>query len=248
MSDEYYNMSIEQLSKSKILCYLNCPFQFKLKYINHLPSPAGPAAERGKDIHDIVDKFFDRLPYNKMHPDMFEDILKRLCGEEKFEEYSLYMGHFIRMETERFNSVPKVHYRPKYREVHLGKNWRLHGIIDRIDYEPSIGKYSVWDYKTGHVGSIKSHLFELTLYSYLFSQHFKKVIPVVGIYDLKKGRKISTELTQSHYDEMLKIVDEVFQRIRNEEYNKNPKANCFWCPQNMKKICRDIWGVEVIKC
>jgi len=242
----YYNTSIEQLSKSKILCYLNCPFQFKLFYINKIPNPYGRAAEIGIDVHDILAKLYDQVLYEQLNPEGLEKNLKRIADDKFYHpDYAIHFQNFLKLEKQRFAKIPQLHRRPKYREVHLDIG-TIHGIIDRIDYDPNLGRYILWDYKTGRVSNVKHHLFELTLYAYLFVQQFKKVIPRVGIIATKTGRTYWTDLRQEHFDGMMDIVNEVFGRIRREEFDKNPKANCFWCPQNAKKICRQIWGVEMI--
>ena len=59
----------KKLSYSSWNTYNSCPFKWKCKNVLMLPdSPAGPAAERGTAIHDMIDKYImghnDILPWH----------------------------------------------------------------------------------------------------------------------------------------------------------------------------------------
>lgn len=239
-----------RLSKSKILQYMNCPFQFKLQHINSIPYPVGPPAHKGTDFHDIMFRFYDRLNYEDMEPSQFKPILEKMCvgeipntnGMKREDEYPVFIENFVKFETDRFNRLPKQHYRPKHREIkiELG-NW-LSGIIDRCDYEPKLGQYILWDYKTGNVYNIKKHLFELCLYGYLFWKGLGKIPAKIGVLSLKSGNTLQTEISAETMIQATKIVNFVHQKIKNDEFDVNVNANCWFCPKNMRKICMEIWG------
>jgi len=229
-------MEVPKLSKSRILQYCNCPQQYKLVQLNDVPFTS-PAMQAGTWFHDIAEKFFNRLDYGTMQPKNFENTLKSLMTDISWRAHKDWMDNFIKIETERFNRLPRHHYRPKHKEVKL-KIGPLSGIIDRVDYEPKEGRYHIYDYKTGTVQGIKKHLFEMTVYAYLFREAFKKPIPKVGIIAVKTGKILSIDITEEHINKMLGIVKQVKKSITMEYFPIKPK-NCFWCPQNVKKLCHE---------
>lgn len=232
-----------RLSKSTILMYLNCPLQYKLVRINNVPFTS-LAMERGSYFHDIAAKFFDVMEYDNMNPKNFEKILRYLLSS-KWEEYEAMAYKFMEVEIERFNQQPRNHYRPKMKEIKLrDEELGLSGVIDRVDYEPKIGKYTIYDYKTGMVTGLKKYMFELTVYGYLFRKAFKKPLPDVGIICIKNARVFRATITEAHVKKMLEIVNEVKGRILREEFYRNKKANCFWCPKNVQEVCKKLKKAE----
>lgn len=229
-----------RLSKSKVLMYLDCPLKFKLVVINNLPF-SSIAMSRGSYFHDVLEKFFNRLYYDSMHPGKFEDVLIGIMGDN-YLEYADWMYNFIEMETERFNSVPKYHYRPKQKEIKLYDTVNnISGVIDRIDYEPRAGRYTLWDYKTGTVTSLKKHMFEMALYAHLFKMTYPgKANPQVGIYCLKNKRRFLTSISDEQMKKAVEIVNWTHGQVNAENYFPNEKANCYWCPDNVKKICKEV--------
>lgn len=222
--------------------YLDCPMKFKLVQINQLPF-ASIYMDRGTYMHDVCEKFFNRMHYNEIHPSKFEKVLRSIMGD-KFDEEPFYLWtqNFIDLEIERFEKVPLFHYRPKLKEVKLYDLVNnISGVVDRIDYDPDIGRHTLWDYKTGTVGSIKKNMFELALYAHLFNVAYPdKAIPRIGIYGLKDGKKYMTEISREQMMKAVNIVNWVHTQIDAERYYVNENANCFWCPENVKKACKEI--------
>lgn len=54
---EWYMQRITAWSYSRWATYEECPFKAKLKFIEKLPEPSGPAAERGTLIHKMAENF-----------------------------------------------------------------------------------------------------------------------------------------------------------------------------------------------
>ena len=50
------------LSNSGIKTYQECPYKYKLTRIEHRQEPAGPAADRGKNIHYAFEQALEALP------------------------------------------------------------------------------------------------------------------------------------------------------------------------------------------
>lgn len=236
-------MEVPRLSKSRILQYCKCPQQYKLVNINNVPFTTS-AMSKGTWFHEVAEKFFNYYNYNETQPKDFEGILRKIV-REKYDEHKKWFENFIKFETERFNRLPPIHYRPKYREVKIILDG-LSGVIDRIDFEPEKGTYLLIDYKTERVTNIKNHIFEMTVYAYLFREQFKKFIPNVGIWCADNGKLTTTIITEEHIEEMKRIIKQVQDNIKADYFPISPK-NCWFCPRNIKDICHIVNKEEWIK-
>jgi CRISPR/Cas system-associated exonuclease Cas4 (RecB family) len=209
--------------------------QFKLVEVHQVPF-TNVYMQDGIWFHDIVNRFFDYIG-EEVNPSRFETILRKLAGE-RYDIYKLWFDNFIEFEKERFARLPRNHYLPKLREVKIVLNG-MSGIIDRIDYEPSDGIYVAIDYKTGKMTSIKKHIFEMTVYAYMFREQFKKHIPRVAIFSAGDGKFTEMTITEEYIEEMQKVVKQVRENVTDEYFPLNPK-NCWGCPENVKALCHTI--------
>lgn len=247
-------VSSMRLGKSKVLSYVNCPQYFKWNYISEIPIPENKYAKRGKDIHKIVQDFFDRFDTSKwvnMTPtklrETLYDIIKCYHSYEKYKEW---LNNFIELEVMRFSYLMGTYkeegikyYKPKYREldIEIFKPLHLKGIIDRVDYSPEQG-YRIYDYKTGYVSKpkMKEEMFALSIYAYLLKAKYNIMPTKVGIIGLKNRTILEEDITTNHINSALKIVKKVFKKMEAEEFDYNKDANCFFCPDNYKQMCKKI--------
>lgn len=229
------------LSKSKILTYLNCPRQFKYKYIYELPEPTNVYAQRGSEVHDILNKFFDvdfKTIDSKSPKEEFTNIIKKI-NPESYKNHQLYYDHFVDFEVKCWDNDNKKAIMPKYREVKIRHNG-LTGIIDRIDQLEG-DQYIVVDYKTGKIPiknelkALKKFNMELTKYAVLANQKLKLDVQQVGVLSLSDGRLLTKPITEQDIEELFDIVDYVKREIEEKHFDKGKKPNCFFC--GYKKIC-----------
>lgn len=254
----------DPISKSRILAYINCPFGYKLRYVQDLKTETNIYCERGIKIHDVANKFFDGFPEFKGNLPIvamkMTSYIKGLCEDGDYEKYKDYFKNFINLESKRYMKVGYDRFKPLYRELHVeDKVAGLHGYVDRVD-KTKKGNYIVWDYKTGTIGGMKAkngirkYMIELTVYAHLIMKKDNfpaelftlqeyanmKDIPLdkiwVGIIDLKKGKKYKVKLTQKNLDDMLKLKDKVVGLIEKEHFPRVKKCPYF-C--DYKKICKE---------
>jgi len=218
-----------------MLTYLMCPRQFKFKYIQYLPQKKNKYMKAGIEVHDILDKFFDKIDIYK--PDFF-GTMKQVAGD-MYLEHQQYLDNFIKYESQRWESLKnKMWYKPMRKEKKIFEK-DFNAIIDRVDYIPDNGFFLI-DYKTGNFYKKKweEARFELTFYAYLFARKYHRPIWKIGIMALKTGKMFEEELTKAHYDEMFRIVEWVKKRIENQEYHPKPGSMCYWC--DYREICEEL--------
>ena len=97
--------------------------------------------------------------------------------------------------------------------------------------------YVLLDYKTGNVETIVNYLIELGIYIHIFEYLTKEKIAKVGIIGLKERKLYLRERKQSDIDAALMLFKKINYQIENDEFDFNPKANCYWCPKNYRKLC-----------
>lgn len=229
-----------KLNKSRVLTYLDCGRKYEWGYIRKLPRTMHPSAERGIFVHNIVSKFFDKIKLAEITDPtcQFNDILKKLSGD-RYEDLKLYYDNFVSLETERWTTVSKEQFKPIMVEQRFDVKQPFHidGIVDRIDRNKD-GKLCVMDYKTGTVIQNRlatTYMFELTMYAYLYQKTSGNKVDIVGIIDLKKGRRYELPFEQESIPKMLDVVRRVRGLIDDEEFGIGKKPNCFLC--SFQKPC-----------
>ena len=231
-----------ELSKSRVLMYINCTFQYKLKYICRLPEAKVPAYERGIAVHDILAKFWNKFFVKDIDKPIlqFNDILRRLAGN-KWEEYQIYLDNFLDFEVSRWKKLKTLSWRnqffkPTHTELTLHQKGAM-GIIDRIDYHPKKG-YRIIDYKTGGTYGIEKNMFELAFYAHLVHHNFDFRVTRVAILNLKTGKLFGAPISMVDIAKAGRIAERVRTLISNEVFEKPKNPNCWFCPQNYKRICK----------
>ena len=231
-----------ELSKSRILTYINCPFHYKLKYICGLPEATIPAYERGKAVHEILAQFWAKFFSKDINNPtaQFTDILQKLA-DKSWEEYQIYLENFVDFEVTRWNKLKtplwrNQFFKPTHLELVLHHKGAM-GIIDRIDYHPKRG-YRIIDYKTGGAYGIEKNMFELAFYAHLVHKNYKFRITRVGILNLKTGKFFQSPITMIDIAKAGRIANRVQKLILGEIFEKPKNPNCWFCPLNYKQICQ----------
>ena len=201
--------------------------------------------QRGIDVHDILDKFFDHVDKVVKPETEYIEILKMLAGE-KYDEFKVYLENFARLELLRRARYEKHGRMEWYKPMRREKKWfagDYNCIIDRVDYIPNNG-FVLADYKTGtfYPKEWRKARFELTFYAYLFARNYHRPIWKIAVIPLKyinfnrlNGIYPYQEVvTQEHYKEMFRVVEWIKTKIAEEEFQPK-KGNCFYC--DYKKIC-----------
>jgi len=231
------------ISKSKVKCYMNCPLHFKYKYVFGLPEATNHYAQRGIEVHDVLNKFFDydfRQINSETPKNEFETIVKNLAGEN-YEKYQKYYDNFVMFEVPQWDNTKKDEsIMPMYREVKIEING-LSGIIDRVDKLPN-GEYIVIDYKTEQIKikneekALKKFDLELAMYAVMANQYLKLDVQKVGVLCLDDGRLLTKEITEKEITEAFTIIDYVKRQVENKCFDKPEKPDCYFC--GFKTACK----------
>lgn len=239
-----------RLSKSAVLTYENCPYNFKLDYKLNFrkkrPEPEeGSPLKIGTDVHKIFEDYY-KLPEARMVKEPYEDnildILMSMRNARKYEDHMENFANFNVAQIEGHEEkglkilakgVPG--YIPKHREMEIyNKGINVLGYIDRVDEEENGPR--IIDYKSSKKHKpAKYFLFELSLYAYLYEQETGEKVYDAGIY-FSTPNKLRTIVIEE--EDKLRAVKKVFDTRKAVEQNifpKNPGFLCGWCDN--AKIC-----------
>ena len=212
------------ISKSKAMCFDNCPLKYRFIYIDKLPrQPAGPALENGIKVHDFSESFFDRckiennnLNFN-MPKDMNNDMLNIMEIEHKRFNF---LKHHKRLDL----------FKPKFLEIHLeDKDLNLHGYIDRIE-ENRDGTLTLMELKTGkQYPTVK---LELDFYRLLCDSNAIDISSHAVIYSRDAMVK---PIKFTGYNKIKKIINNLTTAIDNDDFKPKKNKWCHWC--EFKDLC-----------
>jgi len=139
---------MNSVSPTKINMYVKCP-QMCYYYIKKAPHRYIPALEIGKNIHSIIEKYYEIIP-SKISPSSVMQFIKRAINESGFRIDVILSNNID--EIERFADFEKWRIKnkignPKYVEKAFSKDV-FYGIIDcMLDGNEKI----VVDWKTGYM-------------------------------------------------------------------------------------------------
>jgi RecB family exonuclease len=229
------------MSKSKLSTYRNCPYNFKLTYIDKLnefddePEEGSPL-KIGLEVHKIFEDYYD-LPAARMIEEPYEkNITNLMYALPNAEKYEVHVDNFIKFNVEMIKRRGIENYIPEYRELRLHDNkHNFNGIIDRA--EKIEDGYCVIDYKTGKPKALTQFLEELALYKYLFESTMNKPVIKVGIYFSKSGKLRTTELDSDDVESALYNMEAAREQIAKEVFPKRPSFPqlCNFCSN--KLVC-----------
>lgn len=218
-----------RMSKSKVLCYNDCPRLFRFKYILKLPESEHPSATIGKVIHKMAEDF-----YKTKNNDDVRKTIYDLLPDSPNEKTRLYADNFhtlVMQEKEKYGKIIK----PAYMEVTVEHD-NIKGIIDRIDQLPD-GSHAIIDYKTGTPKNISKYMFELALYAWLAEKCLGIKVTKVGVAKLKNKGKILElfDITQEDMEKAVMLTKATNELIIEEDFHMKKGQTCYWCPH--KDLC-----------
>jgi RecB family exonuclease len=249
-----------QVSYSRVGCFGNCPFQYKLRYLDKLKTLPDQAADNALYLGTAIHTAFET--------GNVEDAIKSY----RSNYYMLTDAH-INEEIKLEMLIPKVlALLPKAEcEVEISTDEFI-GFIDRLEYlytdKKGIKHYCIWDYKYCNPKSIDRYLQsgQLHIYKYYFElthpncvvDHLKYVfIPKVNIRQKKtetiqqfrqRLREVleATEptITDISYDNaMITDFQQCCQHLKSvDEFPKNETRLCDWC--QYKAYCQSDGKVD----
>lgn len=229
-----------ELSYSQVRAYLNCPWLYKLVYLDRRRAPLHPRAALGLSIHRALEAF---------HREDASDLARLL---ELYEEAWVHAGFasaveqmewhkkgqavlrsYFKAETERRSEVLGVEKDFLFPlEPHV-----IRGTIDRVDRRPD-GEVEIIDYKTHlEVATEAAAAEDLQLIMYgLGAERSLGLDPKwLTLYYVAAGRKVSVPYDRARAEEVLELLARVGDLIA---LSPAMKPDVSFCPRcDMRRLC-----------
>ena len=216
-------------SPSKLALYELCPARWRMKYVEKLPDPSGPAAQLGKAVHDAVAYLLKGDE---------EAALSAIAGAPDYEEAKKLFNNIkwlmsdLRRETDLIATEVRFAMDAEFNIVDFRSSEAVfRGIIDLLTYNGE----EVWiiDWKTGRADPDPK---QLVLYAFALSQLGvpQKFGPITKVrFGLIRSREwLDFPLNEA---EDFGIVEAWLKRKIREietdnEFKPRPGPHCAYCP------------------
>lgn len=239
---------LPRFSYSKIETFKNCPYQYKIKYIdNKVPKDTSLALELGSLCHYVLETkgkmvvSEETIDYEKLNNILMNGIVKldekSLLGVKQLKRkyFDLWYepdnasGMNYEEKIESFKKVLRsemedTEWKPTYFEKHFNFVWDgkviLTGFIDRIDIKN--GQYKTIDYKTSkkiYEQNKLSTSLQFGIYALAILNEFK-TLPVESEYRFILINNSQNALTKGWEKRLIKILDNTFENIESSEKKK----------------------------
>ena len=213
-----------QFSYSKISTYKQCPYKFKLLYIDKIGKPVvNEALIKGSKIHSLLENYesvinqYTENPQNLEYLGIVLEFAKSDIGHDILNKQSI-REHCVKFDKD-LNANDSLSKKETY----------LIGYIDRINLSSGI---ELIDYKTGKYKDPKFQDFEqLSIYGlYMFSKYPDIESILLRYVYVEHCRENSKLITRADSAIIKQLLINDLNQIQNEvEYPKKPQKLCDWC-------------------
>jgi RecB family exonuclease len=228
-----------ELNPSKLQCYLDCPRQYRFRYVDRRPERRtfGPTA-LGRTVHKALRDFYaldgpDRTLDNLMR------CLRRAWDPAGYRSQKESDDAFTRAEDmlrtyhQKTNTgkIRVVALESKFSHARSSDGILVTGRIDRLDLDD--GEYVIIDYKTGRFGSEDDMIHDslpLSLYAIAASAVFGREVTRIAVEHLPSGRRAETSRDAGRIaGDWKSIVDIVDEMRTADDFPAHTGSLCRWC-------------------
>lgn len=223
------------LSKSQIQMFLDCPFKWKLCYIDDMKSISSPQQNRGKEIHSKIETFYKDVTLKETKESKIPTIIPK--DNKDIEEFIKFENTRIKDCTDEKGEFKLDLFKPLYQELWIeDEELLLRGFIDAVFLDKK--GIIIIDWKTGKYRpyALDKYRFELAVYKELFERKFKKKVAMWGILFLDAGKLFLEDVDEKHVNKMYNIVNKVRQEMKDGDYKKKYSYFCKTC--EFKHLCK----------
>jgi len=223
-----------RVSYSKLSTYRRCGLQYRLRYVERIPSRPKTHFRFGSVLHSVLGKFYryegDGKPSLEYLLSLFRDVwpmdterLRKSCelGVEVLREY--------------YRSNIGIWSPPVWVEcafnVPIGRH-SIQGVFDRVD-RLGEDRYKVIDYKAGRIVPTQEELdgdLQLSTYGLAFWRMTGCVPEQLSVYHLRENVERSTVRTAEELEETARTIENAADRMsRKEGLGPRESEECKWC-------------------
>jgi RecB family exonuclease len=252
------------LSATRVKLYLQCPRQYRYRYVEEIPTPLTGALAFGKVIHQVL---YNLQLWAVTHGEPFTESIawydfSRLWAETVTTQNPLFKNADEPGEYSALARLMLAGYVEAHREKpppilleypfeiamqveDSGRKYLLRGVIDRIDYSQE--GLVIVDYKTGKRKPSPRQLQEdlqLTIYAFAAIQLFGQDVQQLVYYHLRDQSELMAARDESELQTLTQVtLPQVADGIAGERFAPCPGYYCRFC--DYRERCRAEGGVDL---
>jgi len=228
-----------EVNPSKLQCYLDCPRQFRFRYIERRPERrAFPQTALGRTVHRALREFY-ALETGRRSLEELLRLLRRAWDASGYRSENEAEAAFARAEDmlRRYHDlVDHTGVRPLALESKFSVSYPDEGVlvtgrVDRIDL--SEDGYVIVDYKTGRFRQDPRSIHEslpLSLYAMAASSKLGSEVTRIVLYLLADGTALETERDPDRLAGDWKLLVDIVEEIRTgARFPPHTGPLCRWC-------------------
>ncbi|MBU4069574.1 MAG: PD-(D/E)XK nuclease family protein [Nanoarchaeota archaeon] len=245
-------------SHSKLSTFEQCPFKFKLRYVDKIIPEIEKSVESflGSIVHNTLEWLYLQVQKNNV-PELDDVILHYTSEWHENYTHDIKIVRFDMTAQDYFSKGIQfiIDYYMKHKpfgdntlEVEKKiivdlEDYKIQGYIDRLVFNPEKDEYEIHDYKTASSLPNQEHADkdrQLALYSIAIKKTFGKDVKLVWHY-LAHNKKITSRRTDEQLEDLKKEILELIKKIESTtEFPANKSGLCGWC--EYKNMCSEING------
>jgi putative RecB family exonuclease len=228
-----------ELNPSKLQCYLDCPRQYRFRYIDKRPERRafGPTA-LGRSVHKALRDFYGMDREQRSIENLLR-ALRRAWDGSGYRSSKEAEDAFTRAEDmlRRYHAgtdpqnARVVALESKFSHARASDGILVSGRVDRIDIDD--GEYVIVDYKTGRFGSDEDVLHDslpLSLYAIAVSATMGRDVHRIAVEHLTSGRRAETSRRPERLEtDWLKVSTLASEMREGSDFLPRPSSLCRWC-------------------
>lgn len=243
-------------SHSKLSTFEQCPFKFKLRYIDEIIPEVEKTIEAhlGSSVHSTLEWLYNQVKsgsipnidslvtqYGEFWKETFSDGIKivrdNFSAKDYFEKGIRFLIDYYLKHKPFDDGTIELE---KQILVNLDGNYGIRGFIDRLVYNKREGQYEIHDYKTANTLPTKEKIDsdrQLALYSLAIIQSsgIQNQIKLVWHY-LSFNKTLISTRTRDQLENLRNQTLELIKRIEStSQFSPVKSVLCSWC--EYKSLC-----------
>ena len=228
-----------ELNPSKVQCYLDCPRQYRFRYVEKRPERRtfAPTA-LGRSVHKALRDFYGMEPSQRTVDNLLR-CLRRSWDPTGYRSAKDAEDAYARAEDmlKRYHAGTEpqgarvVALESKFAHAKAREGILVTGRVDRIDLDE--GEYVIVDYKTGRFGAHDEMIDEslpLSLYAIAVSAVLGRDVSRIAVEHLPTGRRAETRRDATRLLGDWKALVDLADEMRTPgEFPPRPSSLCPWC-------------------
>lgn len=233
---EKLNKNLEYMSKSKCSLYNQCPYAFKLNYVDKHQQESNIYFEIGIDVHNFIEHLFNEVKFNGN---------KLIIPKMEITKNIEYKKNVLRHVIEKWNECleikpenPQKYFLPVLNEKKMIiENPQLIGIIDRLHYNFN-DELVIVENKTGkpNAKKVQDYRKDLLWYKYILKLQYGYDVSKGEMYFPYDNSVFKIDIDENELPPLIENINLTREKIKMKIFPAKPsKENCRGC--NHRKYC-----------